>query len=339
MATINYGTRLQNVRNRKFDGSLNESLISKSFSRTDIPENIKYLLEITKPLGDDYNARTKLAAERVQNHLEKGFNLHFDRAYRNQGSVMTNTNIKVFSDFDLLTIIDRYHFTGPNVPNNNPYTESNPNSDIEDLRSQATKILKAQYDEVDDSGTKSISIFNKALYRKVDVVFCFWYNIEEYERTKDEYYRGIYLYDFDAKRKILDYPFAHIQSVNSKGANTYDGSRKGIRMLKNIRSDSDNKLNSFQLTTIIHSMDNGNLPYQTGTEGNLAYNISQKLQSILDDSNYRKSINSPNGTECPLKDDDCVKEIEKIKDELDTLVRDSYSELKNSTLQKSITGY
>jgi len=339
MATINYNTRLQNVRNRKFDGSLNESLISKSFSRTDIPENIKYLLEITKPLGDDYNSKTKLAAERVKNHLEKDFDLHFNRAYRNQGSVMTNTNIKVFSDFDLLTIIDRYHFTGPNVPNNNPYTASNPNIDIEELRSQAIKILKAQYDEVDDSGAKSISIFNKSLYRKVDVVFCFWYNIEEYENTKDEYYRGIYLYDFDKKEKILDYPFAHIQSVNTKGTYTYDGSKKGIRMLKNIRSDSDNKLNSFQLTTIIHSMDNSNLPYQIGTEGNLASNISFKLTNILDDSDYRKSIKSPNGTERPLKEDDCVKEIEKLKDELDTIVRDSLLELKNSNLQKSIIGY
>lgn len=339
MANIDYTRRLQNIQNRKFDGSLNESLTSKLFSTTDIPENIKYLLEITKPLGEDYNAKTKLAAERVKNHLERDFNLHFSLAYRNQGSVMTNTNIKVYSDFDLLTIIDKYYYTGPGVANENPYTTSNPNSDIEELRSQAIKILSAQYDNVDVSGTKSISIFNKSLYRKVDVVFCFWYHIEEYEKSKNEYYKGVYLFDFIKKEKILDYPFAHIQCVNNKGLNTNDGSKKGIRMLKNIRSDSDNKLNSFQLTTIINSMDNSDLVYQTGTEGNLAANISRKLDILLNDSAHRKSITSPNGIEYPLRNDDCVKEIEKLKDELDTLVKDSLLELKNATLQRSMIVY
>lgn len=339
MAYIDYNRRLQNVRNRKFDGSLTESLTSKMFSRTDIPENIKYLLEITKPLGQDYNSKTILAADRVKNHLENGFNLHFDRAYRNQGSVMTNTNIKVHSDFDLLTIIDRYHYNAPSVPVNNPYTDTNPHSDIEELRKQATSILKNQYGEVDTSGTKSISIFNKSLHRKVDVVFCFWYHIEEYLKTSNEYYRGIYLFDFVKKQKILDYPFAHIQSVNNKGTYTNDGSKKGIRMLKNIRSDSDNKLNSFQLTTIIHSIENQELPSSSGTEIILASNISQKLNSLINNPVYRKSIQSPNGTENPLTNDDCVKEMEKMKDELDTLVRDSYLEMKNSTLQRIINSY
>lgn len=338
MANIDYRKRLENVRARKFDGSLNESLTSKMFSRTDIPENVKYLLEITKPLGQDYNSKTILAADRVKNHLEKGFNLHFDRAYRNQGSVTTNTNIKVHSDFDLLTIIDKYHYNAPSVPLYNPYTDTNPNSDIEELRKQAITILKNQYDEVDISGTKSISIFNKSLYRKVDVVFCFWYHIEEYLKSNNEYYRGIYLFDFVKKRKILDYPFAHIQSVNSKGSNTNDGSKKGIRMLKNIRSDSDNKLNSFQLTTIVHSIDNQELPSMTGSEILLASNISQQLSKLINDSFYRKSINSPNGTEKPLTDD-CVKEMEKLKDELDSLIRDSHMEMRNSTLQRTINIY
>lgn len=338
MANIDYRKRLENVRARKFDGSLNESLTSKMFSRTDIPENIKYLLEITKPLGQDYNSKTILAADRVKNHLEKGFNLHFDRAYRNQGSVTTNTNIRVHSDFDLLTIIDKYHYNAPSVPLYNPYTDTNPNSDIEELRKQAITILKNQYDEVDISGTKSISIFNKSLYRKVDVVFCFWYHIEEYLKSSNEYYRGIYLFDFVKKRKILDYPFAHIQSVNSKGSNTNDGSKKGIRMLKNIRSDSDNKLNSFQLTTIVHSIDNQELPSMTGSEILLASNISQQLSKLINDSFYRKSIKSPNGTEKPLTDD-CVKEMEKLKDELDSLIRDSHMEMRNSTLQRTINIY
>jgi len=155
MAYINYNARLKNVQNRKFDGSINESLTSRLFNRSDIPDNIKYLLEITKPLGQEYNAKTLLAGERVKNHLERDFNLHFQRAYRHQGSVITNTNIKVHSDLDLLTIVDRYHYLGPSIPNDDPYTVTDPNRDIEELRKQSIEILKRQYDEVDTSGKKA----------------------------------------------------------------------------------------------------------------------------------------------------------------------------------------
>jgi hypothetical protein len=116
-----------------------------------------------------YNDKTIDAANRVQKHLENGYDLHFSRAYRTQGSVTTSTNIKVHSDFDLLTIIDRYHFTGIGVPNDNPYTDSKPNSDIKSLRSQSEKIMEDIYDEVDKTGKKNISIFNKSLNRKVDI--------------------------------------------------------------------------------------------------------------------------------------------------------------------------
>lgn len=88
MATLDYKRRLENLQNRKFDNDLNKSVLSKSFSRTDFPENVKYLMESMLPIESNYNNKTIEAAQRVQNHLEKGFNLHYSRAYRNQGSVM-----------------------------------------------------------------------------------------------------------------------------------------------------------------------------------------------------------------------------------------------------------
>ena len=70
----------------------------------------------------------------------------------------------------------------------------------------------------------------------------------------------------------------------------------------------------------------------------MASNISQQLSKLINDSFYRKSIKSPNGTEKPLTDD-CVKEMEKLKDELDSLIRDSHMEMRNSTLQRTINIY
>src|SRR5688572_24601199 len=109
---LNYYQRLQNLQQRKYDPQLRKSLISESFGKGLVPENIEYLLEATKPISNTYNNLTVEAATRVQTHLERGFNLHFDRAYRTQGSVRTNTNIKTYSDIDLLSIIDKYNYLG-----------------------------------------------------------------------------------------------------------------------------------------------------------------------------------------------------------------------------------
>lgn len=345
MATLDYTKRLANLQNRKFDRELNESLISKSFSAKDIPTNVKYMLEAMRPIDQKYNSKTIDAANRVQKHLQDGFNLHFNRAYRTQGSVKTSTNIKVHSDFDLLTIIDKYFY--PEISNGNSYTESDPNEDIQELRRQATKILKGIYDEVDDTHDKCISVLNKSLNRKIDVVFGFWYNSQKYEQTKaernDEYYRGIYLYKFPNGPRELDYPFAHLHQVNSKGDSTADGSRRGIRLLKSLRADSDTELKSlksFHLTTVVHSIDNNNLGYTAGNELGIAKSISDEMNKLLQDPTYRKVVKSPNGTETPLAKDEIVSDIKRLKEDLDTLIEDSAKEILNSpVIKKAILTY
>ena len=324
---IDYDKRLQNLQARRFDNELNESRLTKAFSSSSIPKNIKYLMESMIEIDEKYNSRTIEAANKVQKHLTNGYNLHFNVAYRTQGSVMTSTNIKVHSDFDLLTIIDRYHFPGIGVPNNNPYTASEPNSDIKELRNQSEKIMEGIYDEVDKTGKKSISIFNKSLNRKVDIVFCFWYNSKEYEETSNGYYRGLYLFDFTKNEKILDYPFAHISQVNAKGDRTKDGSRKGIRLLKTLKADNEDiELTSFHLTTIVHSIDDMKLNYHVGKEIDIAKAISIHLEQLINDGDYRRSIKSPNGMEKPLKDD-TVEGLKKIKSDLDELISDVQKEL------------
>jgi len=343
MATLNYTKRLSNLQDRKFDRELNESLISKTFSASQLPDNVKYLVESMRPIDQKYNSKTIDAASRVQKHLQDGYDLHFNRAYRTQGSVRTATNIKVHSDFDLLTIIDRYHFNAPEIPNEIDYTETSPDDDILELRTQSTKILKEIYDEVDDKGEKSISVFNKSLNRKVDIVFCFWYHEQKYIETKDEYYRGVYLYKFPIKTKERDFPFAHLGQVNSKGDNTSDGSRRGIRLLKTLRADCDTELKvvkSFHLTTIVHSIANLNLQYLPGNEITIAKAMSDEIKKLIDEPTYRKEVKSPNGMETPLAKDETVPEIKRLKEDLDTLIEDSAKEILSSqVIKKAIITY
>lgn len=342
MATLNYSKRLNNLRTRKFDSALNESTLSKGFDSYDMPENLKYLMESMRPIDKKYNDITLQASDNVQNHLERELNLHFSRDYRTQGSVICNTNIQLHSDIDLLNIIARYAYLPPNIPPPNPYTESDPQIDIEQLRDQATKIMKSKYDEVDTKGAKSIWIYNKNLRRKVDIVFAYWYNSEQYLQHGSEYYRGVQLYDFFAKEKQnADFPFANIQNVNHKGDSTNDGSRRGIRLLKNLKADSDQKieLNSFQLTTIVHNIENARLQYSLGSEWQIGKVVSEEMNTLIEIPTYRKKIKSPNGTEYPFLQDSTVAEIKKLKADLDELLMDTAKEVQSPVLMKAMLTY
>lgn len=341
MAILNYQKRLQNLQNRRFDMDLNESALTKSFSTSDLPENIKYLVESMQPIDKKYNEKTVTAATNVQNHLERGLDLHFERVYATQGSVRTGTNIKVHSDIDLLTAIDRYFF--PQGQPTNPYTDSDPNSDIKDLRRQSIEILKRQYDIVDDTGDKSISIVNQNLNRKVDIVPCFWYKSDKFFETADEHYKGVYLFDFKKQSKLLDYPFATMNNLNYKGDSTKDGFRRGVRLLKTLKADCDAELKtlkSFQLTTIVYSMDNKLLNYYAGSELNIAKAISEQMQRLIDDPSYRCSVKSSNGMETPLDKSGVVADIQRLKEDLDQLIFDAESDFRKSLIvQRNILVY
>jgi hypothetical protein len=341
MATLDYNTRLANLQSRKYDPGLRESAVTNKFSASDIPADVKYLYESMKPIGEKYNAKTIQAAQNVQNHLERDFNLHFQRDNRTQGSVKTNTNVRVHSDFDLLTIVKKYFYE--ETSSGTPYTATDPNVDIVEMRRQATEIMKKQYDIVDVSGDKCISIENQNLNRKVDIVFAFWYSTDEYKKSNSEYYRGIDLYNFRLKQRQRDYPFATMQNVNYKGDQTNDGSRKGIRLLKNLRADSDTDfklLKSFQLTSIVHGIKDELVMYNIGGELRIAQEVSNQLKKLIDEPAYRVSLKSPNGIESPLYAAETVPELMKLKTDLDLLIEDATKDITGSyNLQRTILSY
>ncbi|WAC39868.1 hypothetical protein [Pedobacter sp. SL55] len=341
MANLNYERRLANLKARRFDEILLKADVSESFGRAVVSNTLEYLVEAMRPIGKKYNDVTLNAASNVQSHLEAGFNLPFTRAYRKQGSVMTNTNIKLYSDIDLLTIIDSYVFLAPALlPPKSPYL-GDTDLDIVQLRRQATSIMQLKYDEVDTSGNKSINIYNKNLRRKVDIVFSYWYDTPNYLSNNDEFYRGIHLYDFEKKQKQLDYPFAHIHNVNQKSSSTNDGSCKGIRLLKTLKVDAekDIELSSFQLTTLVYEMDNVDLYYSRGNELKIAINMSKQMAKMITYPNYRRYIKSPNGMETPFFEDKCVGALNLLKRDLDRLIEDCGGEVNNYLTNSALLRY
>lgn len=328
--TKNYTERLDKLKKRRLDENLEKAILSRSFSDITISESVKYALEAMSEIDPTYTKNTYVASENIQNNLTsglKGSNLTVE--YRHQGSVETNTHIKVHSDIDILVFTEKYVSLDPPLKPAFPYS-GDPLADLKELREECYKVLNSTYNQVDNSKAKSIQVFPTKPKRKVDVVICNWLDTPDYERTNSETYRGVRVYNKDEHSRGKDFPFLHIARVNEKDNYVGGGLRKLVRLLKTLKADADYeiKLSSFEITSCVYSMDTTALTKPAYQQQLLLNEASSHLNKLINDKNFRESLMSPNGKELVFGSSEAkVVELKKLKLELDELIQDITEEL------------
>lgn len=155
---------------------------SDELSTISYSEVLTYIRLAMKRVETEYTQRSKDAGERVKEHLSKE---PTDVSYKYQGSVMTNTHIKGYSNIDLLAISDKFYSYDPsNIKqllasherrskfyqssidklekevNNSSYS-GNVIEDLKTLRSKSEKVLTTTYNECDISKPKAIKFKSK----------------------------------------------------------------------------------------------------------------------------------------------------------------------------------
>lgn len=326
----NYTQRLDKLRKRRLDESIQKAVMSKSFSDINISESVKYALEAMSEIDPSYTKNTYLASENIRGNLTTGLNKKgLSVEYRHQGSIETNTHIKIHSDIDILVFTDKYFSVEPPVTVVSVY-QGDPLNDLKELRQECFNILNATYNQVDNSKAKSIAVFPTNPKRKVDVVPSNWLDSMDYRNTNSEVYRGIHIFNKDTHTRSKDFPFLHISKVNTKDSTVNGGLRKLSRLLKTLKADADYeiKLSSFEIVSSVYDMDNAQL-YKSATQHLLLLNEgSKQLQKLISDSTYRENLMSPNGKEKVFGTDSAkVVELKKLKLELDELIQDITEEL------------
>lgn len=252
----NYAQRLEKLKRRRLDDQLQKAVLSKSFSDIRIGESIRYALESMSSIDQNYTRNTYVASENIRNNLTTGLNgKGLTVEYRHQGSIETDTHIKLHSDIDILVFTEKYLSLEPPLTPANPY-QGDPLADLKQLRLECFNILNSTYNQVDNSNAKSIQVFPTNPKRKVDVVPVNWINTKEYEATSDEKYRGVHIYDKDSHSRLKDFPFMHIANVKAKNNLVSGGLAKLIRLLKTLKVDADYEINlsSFEITGIVYAM-------------------------------------------------------------------------------------
>jgi hypothetical protein len=328
--TKNYTQRLDKLRKRRLDESIQKTYFSKSFSDINITESVKYTLESMSEIEPSYTKNTYLASEKIKGNLtdgliKKGLTVEF----RHQGSIETNTHIKIHSDIDILVFTNKFFTVEPPLTVASEY-QGKPLEDLKELRQECFNILNSLYNQVDNSNPKAIEVFPTQPKRKVDVVPSNWIDTTEYRSTNSEIHRGIHFYNKDTHTREKDFPFLHISRVNNKDSNVNGGLRRLVRLLKTLKVDADYeiKLSSFEIVSLVFGMENSTLIKNPHQQLLLLNEGSKHLNKLITDSNYREKLISPNGKEYVFGTNSSkVVELKKLKLELDELIQDISEEL------------
>jgi hypothetical protein len=305
----NYSAKLSNLRRRRtgFDPALesyqfNEAVArnSQSYDRVRQPESIKYAIGAMQPVDDEYTANTYKEGDRVKNHLaaklpENGIGVEFEY----QGSVTNNTHVKAHSDIDLLTIHAAFFTLEPPQTPAYPY-RGDPVQDLVQLRQVSARIIKSAFPqvEVDESGSKSLTLSGGSLKRKIDVVPANWFDTNAYARTRQRHQRGIMILDYKTKERPQNLPFLHNHRIDAFDGQMNGNMRKATRLLKNLKYDADRTVNvsSYDIAALTYNMPNYLLDVPAWHELRLVSNCASFLLSVIADSSLRERLVVPDGS-------------------------------------------
>lgn len=314
---MNKGYKLlaETIRNRvNPENSLFQKYFTDELASISYSDVLVYLRFAMKGVEPEYTQISKQAGENVKGHL-KGIK---EAEFKFQGSVMTNTHIKAYSDIDLLTISTKFYTwdrsdsekyineqefrSKLNTGDINKLIKEQQNfslyqgnflNDLKNLRLESEVILKQKYFICDTSKAKCIKIKNQDLRRDVDIVIANWYDDVRsiiYDKGDN---RGIQIYNKDTNnREKTDYPFISINKINERSSYTNGRLKKIIRFIKNIRADSDMEidLSSFDINAICYDIDTSK--YQNASFIELIPIIYSQLHSISTNTSHSDNVAS-----------------------------------------------
>ncbi|MCY1633920.1 hypothetical protein [Marinifilum sp. D737] len=344
----NYKALLANQELRMNPESVElQKAIRDELQRT--PDNtiVQYIKKSMFGVDELYTRRTIEAGNKVKNQLNSKIS---DISFDFQGSVMTNTHIRGYSDIDLLTITEKFYtFDRSGISNavNQPnayfkYTQDQINTltnalrgggytngliDLRSLRIDCENTLLNVYNNVNISRPKSIEIELTSPKRKVDVVIACWYQDTNYYLNEDKINKAIQvfckgetaIYD---KKLNADYPFKRIKLLNDKDLQVNGRLKRMIRLLKTLKYDSDQeiKLSSFDINAIIYDIDTWK--YNSKSYLELIPVIYDQLRILSNNFSIRYNLKSLDGKEYIFRKEDQTTEDTEKTNSLRTMLEE-----------------
>ncbi len=325
-----HADRFDRLRSRRIPPEKITAAKFESFLRETEYQYFNYLVGAMSPIDAEFTENTFAEGERVRDQLQKNFSANFKTEFEFQGSVTSDTHIRIHSDIDLLSLHGGFYSVDEGVQPLYPYPYQQSLDDLVSMRAEAVCILKKEFPKVtvDASPGKSIVLEGGSLRRKVDVVIGNWWNTELWERCKVKTTRGVRILDSKVLATIRNKPFWHNYEINKKDEET-GTLRKVIRLLKTLKYDADPelKISSYDIAAIAWNMSNAVLTVQEDAYLPLAKNALAELKRFIENDVARNMLSVPNGMRKVFGSDGATLDsLKALHQELDELI--TYIEIK-----------
>jgi hypothetical protein len=279
--------------------------VAESYETRSTKKATKYALGSMQEVDSSYTNKSIEEGNRVISQINARRDPSVTLGYRFQGSVPLNVHIKGVSDVDILVIredIITYDSLGPK---GNSYTawggESSPVT-LMRLRARCKASLDAAFPavKVDDSGGKSICLSGGSLARKIDVIASHWHDSAAFQAYGVERARGIVIYDKKAQTSLRNFPFVHINEINLKDVIVRGNLKKIIRLLKNVKADSDDAekigLSSYEIAGLVWHVNNDLIMADPWFELRLVNAAREYLNYLKNNKAAAMRLMAPDGT-------------------------------------------
>lgn len=357
----NYGDRIQRLKNRRkgsteqlrvaSDSALNKSTITLENyallegvlnqtetweTRASVDSATRYVIGAMQSVNERYTEICIETAMRVENQIESRLSgLGYSLAFKLQGSVPLDIHIKGFSDVDLLVIdtqILRYASEGIRAGTYLPTTLDSRDI-VRLLRNDCENELSKAFPKahIDGEGSKSLRLTGGSLQREIDVVPAVWWDTKQYQLTNIETDRGVAILDNEKYVHIYNSPFVHINRIKAKCDISSGGLRKSIRMLKNIKADSEVEgqsigISSYDIASIMYHADAACLRHNEYYELAVLGETQRWLNYLCNNHGYAKTLDVPNNTRKIFENDQQLIELRKLANAVDLLVNEILDE-------------
>lgn len=297
--------RIRRLRVRKTDAvqgvQTRSARLAKSDTQFDSPADaLDYITESMFPVDAKYTKSTFDECKRVENQIAEACRAaSVGVSFDHQGSVTSDTHIRLYSDIDLLSITPKYVAIQPPLKPTIPY-QGDALADLRELRTITEKRLSTSFPnaKVDTTGMKAVSISGGSLLRKIDVIFAARLITEAYQTTGDNDFRGLDVLDLDGPKRISNLPFLHNRELRLKDEATGGDLKRLIRFAKSAKYDADSRIDvsSYDLASLCYNLPLESFRLAKGSDFELAREFLNFSEHVRNNAPNQSSLRVPNKT-------------------------------------------
>ena len=155
-----------------------------------------------------------------------------------------------------------------------------------------------------------------------------------YQATLAKHDREVRILHRDERTLITNRPFLHMKRIDDKNLVTNGGAKKVIRLLKNLKQDSDQniRLTSYDIAALVWHFDDDTLNKPFYLELSLIAETQRHLQTLVNSPQYAIGLTVPDGSRKILDSSEKFPALQRLKLEVDRLAADIASELKPQSI-------